>query len=577
MPAAIDPPSEPGPPAPGRGPVLTLPGLIMQRAAWVAVLVLALALAMGLWRMADDIDDEVDAAMTLATAMAQLGHLARTDDRSALAALAALQAEHPLRHLVLGVHAADGRALLPPPAAPDDGLLWGGLLRLHARLGPEPASRHAAWPVARPDGSAWTVTLTASPDSERREAMANLLDMLALLLACVAGLLLVMRWNLRRALRPLEALLASIAGIEAHNTQPVRALPAMPVVELQTLAAALRHLGEALEAAEAQRRQLSRQVLSLQEDERARLARELHDEFGQRLTAMRVDAAWLARRLRPGAAGADPQALAVVQGLAEQCQLIQQDVRQVLVRLQPLGRPGPAQASGAAAGPDQGEAPARLAELLAALVASWQDSALAGASAGGGLQVRLRLEWQARDDGPVGAWPDGADRPARPAAAEGPDRAEPPLLPHALALTLYRISQEALTNVARHAQAREAELCVRVVGDWAPGAAWRIDWGVADDGVGLPERHRGAEGSAGDRALQRGNGLAGLRERVWSHGADLQRGPGLHGRGLRLWARLQTTALASGTLALGPAAGPDKPVGAGAAPAARVGHGGEGR
>ena len=43
--------------------------------------------------------------------------------------------------------------------------------------------------------------------------------------------------------------------------------------------------------------ELARHLQTAREDERAHLARELHDEFGQRLTALRVDAAWLQQRL----------------------------------------------------------------------------------------------------------------------------------------------------------------------------------------------------------------------------------------------------------------------------------------
>ena len=83
-------------------------------------------------------------------------------------------------------------------------------------------------------------------------------------------------------------------------------------------------------------------------------------------------------------------------------------------------------------------------------------------------------------------------------------------LPHELCLALYRISQEALTNVARHAEASRATLQLtlqqRVDGDL-------LQWQVSDDGSGL--------GSL-QVALQRGNGLAGIRQRVWALGSDLE-------------------------------------------------------
>jgi two-component system sensor histidine kinase UhpB len=491
----------------------------MRRAGLVGVLVLLLAVVLGLARMGDDIDDEVDAAMTLAAVMARLGQLGQTDDRSALESLRAMQAEHPLRHLALQVHAQDGTLLLgPPPSAPAPAP-WRWLLQLHQAWLSAPDDRRVAWPVPRADGSRWTVSLAASHDSERREAMGSLLDMLVLLLLCVGGLLAVMHWNVRRAFAPLGRLLQAIAGIEGHDARQVQALPPMPTRELESLAAALRHLGAALDQAEAQRRQLSQQVLTLQEDERARLARDLHDEFGQRLTALRVDAAWLARQV-----AGDARLQQVVDGMARQCALVQADIRSLLTRLQPFGPP----ASLAAAEGPAAESLARGLALLQALVDSWQ-----GSGPEPGLACRLDLAWLGADGQPL-PWPDDGAAGAL-------------WLPRPLWLALYRISQEALTNVARHAEARAAGLRLQLRGGRQPGDALQIDWQAWDDGVGLPLDGSGAAGpSPAERLLPRGNGLAGLQERVWAQGGTLQCSPALPGAarpGLRLAASFHTRLL----------------------------------
>ncbi len=484
---------------------MDLPRLVMRRAAVVALAVLVLALALGLARMGHDIDDEVDAALTLGQLVAGLGSLAQGDDATALDALRRLAAEHPPRHLVLSVRDSAGVLLLAPPPLPADPLPLSALLALHRRLQSAPDLRHANWVVTRPGGARWSVTLAASHESERREAMANLVGTLLLLLACIVGLLLAMRWNLRRALAPLDRLLAAIASIESHDMQ---ALPAMPVRELEAVAAALRRLGLALDQAEGRRRLLSQQLLTLQEDERARLARELHDEFGQRLTALRVDAAWLARRL---AGQAEPAQ--VIAGMAGQCQQIQRDIRSLLTRLQPFG---PVDFELGA-----GQSLCRVTNLLRALVAAWSPTTGEGAEGvgeaeGGGTHCRLDLLWL-DDAGLPQAWPSVAD-------------GQTLRLPQAMALTLYRISQEALTNVARHARARQAVLRLACRGAWQAGAALQIDWSVSDDGVGLADVGADAPGP-------RGNGLSGLRERVWAQGGELRAGPGLDGRGLRLSAR----------------------------------------
>ncbi|OYU76830.1 MAG: hypothetical protein CFE45_31265, partial [Burkholderiales bacterium PBB5] len=137
--------------------------------------------------------------------------------------------------------------------------------------------------------------------------------------------------------------------------------------------------------------------------ERGRLARELHDEFGQRLTALRVDAAWLARRVAD-----QPALLAVVQGMSGHCEQVQQDIRQLLSRLQPFG------ASGLDA---EGESLLTLTALLHALVAAWSPRE------GGGGAPCCTLQWQGADGRPV-VWP--ADEQAQqlrlPRSCRGTER-----------------------------------------------------------------------------------------------------------------------------------------------------------
>ncbi len=496
--------TDPAPPVAQHMP-LDLPRLVMRRAGVVALAVLLLVLVLGLARMGHDMDDEVDAALTLAGMVAGLGELAQSDDTTALAALSTLgtlAAEHPPRHLLLLVEASDGRILLAPPQPAPTAPPMRWLLAMHQRWFSAPDTRHVSWRLMRPVGQPWTVTLSASHESERREAMSNLLGTLALLLAGIVGLLWVMRWNVRLALSPLGRLLAAISGIPGHDVRAVQNLPTMPIHELEAIATALRRLDSDLADAHARRRLLSQQVLSLQDDERARLARELHDEFGQRLTGLRVDAAWLARRLVD-----QPEAALVVAGMASQCGLIQQDIRALLVRLQPFGVADDSNAGG--------QSLARLASLLHALVGAWQAPASADIT-----RYQLVLEWA--DDAALGrafvTWPDD-------------DRAQQLCLPQALALTLYRISQEALTNVARHAQAHQTTLRLVCRGAQTAGAALQIEWSVTDDGQGLP---------ASPGVQQRGNGLTGIQDRVWAQGSELRFGAGQRGRGLSLSARFDT-------------------------------------
>jgi signal transduction histidine kinase len=95
---------------------------------------------------------------------------------------------------------------------------------------------------------------------------------------------------------------------------------------------------------------------------------------------------------------------------------------------------------------------------------------------------------------------------------------ELPPLPAAVEVAAYRIVQEALTNVVRHAGARECEVRLSIVGR-------TLELEVSDDGTGLPPRRSA------------GVGLASMRERAEELGGTCVIGPSAYG-GVRVTARL---------------------------------------
>jgi two-component system, NarL family, sensor histidine kinase UhpB len=254
-------------------------------------------------------------------------------------------------------------------------------------------------------------------------------------------------------------------------------------------------LHQSLRDEAARRRVLSRQVLTLQEDERQRLARELHDELGQQLTAIRVDAVWLSQRIADA-----PDQARVADAIARRCAEVQLDIRALLTRLHPLA---PQVGDGTTASTEQ---VSRLRELLEALLGGWASSATQACCFE--LDMTCCLA-----DGRVVPWPGHDDLSS---------------LPSDLVLAIYRISQEALTNVARHAQATRATLSLVLHVD-ARQRPRAVDWAVSDDGFGIAHVAL---------ALQRGTGLAGLQERVGALGAELEFGVPT-ARGLRLHARFE--------------------------------------
>jgi len=502
------PPADPRVLAPheARHAPLDLPRAVMRGAFAVVALALLAGLLLGLWRARADMRDELAGALVLARASALLAAARTLDDDALVAALRA--AESPsvdagdgasaARHLLLRLTDASGRLRLAPAEEPAARGALAALAAVSDRLFPPPEDRSISVDLPRPSGAPWKAQWIASHGYEQREALAQLVESMLLLAGCSGVLLLVMRWRMRRAFRPLAPLLAAIERVERQDLSALRTLPAMPVRELDAIAGALRHLGGALAEAEAQRRQLAMQVQTLQEDERSRLARELHDELGQHLTALRVDAAWLERRLAD-----QPELRSVVADMSEQCRRVQAELRSLLGRLRPLGA---APIAPGASHPPPHETAERLRALLASLVGAWTHSP--------GPSTRFVLSFEL----------DGL-------AADLP-------LPRELLLAVYRISQEALTNVARHAQAAEAKLAVRIAADADAHGAGRLEWRIEDDGIGLD----------GPNVWQRGNGLAGIKERVWAAGGDLRvESPIVGSRGVRLSAVLPFAFIGAGT------------------------------
>jgi signal transduction histidine kinase len=194
--------------------------------------------------------------------------------------------------------------------------------------------------------------------------------------------------------------------------------------------------------------ELARHLQTAREDERARLARELHDELGALLTAAKLDAA----RLRHAIGVPSPNVQARLAHLNQSINRGIELKRRIIEDLRPssLGHLG----------------------LVAALEILAREFAERS-----GLAVHTELE----------------------AVALG-DSAQ---------ITLYRLVQEALTNVARHAQARSVRVSLQPrQRDGRPGACVA----VCDDGRGF------------DPAVQRGtpHGLMGMRYRVEAEGGDLQ-------------------------------------------------------
>jgi PAS domain S-box-containing protein len=204
----------------------------------------------------------------------------------------------------------------------------------------------------------------------------------------------------------------------------------------------------------ARTRELSAHLDTVREDERTRIAREIHDELGSLLVALKLDVNWLARRVEDR-----PPLAAKCLGMGRLIDTAVDNVGRIITDLRPsiLDHQG----------------------LWAAL--EWQAQV---------FTETVEAEHDVRMHVTSGVTVDAGEHGER------------------WSIAVFRIFQEMLSNVTRHAQARSVRIRLHV--DEPPGPVLRLD--VRDDGVGVP---RGALDDP------RSYGVMGMRERAAHFGGTL--------------------------------------------------------
>jgi len=128
--------------------------------------------------------------------------------------------------------------------------------------------------------------LLADPSDEIREAWDEVLIfilVLVLMTLFIAGCIFVV---IGHSLRPVEGILSAIIEIQKGHLD--RRLPDFKLPEFNKISKGINHLSEKLAASKEDNRRLSKKSLNMREDERHYLARELHDEMGQSLSAIKA-------------------------------------------------------------------------------------------------------------------------------------------------------------------------------------------------------------------------------------------------------------------------------------------------
>lgn len=135
----------------------------------------------------------------------------------------------------------------------------------------------------------------------------------------------------RNALAPSEAILGTLSRMQ-HGDLQAR-MPGFALIELDRIGQGFNHLADRLEGTIQDQQRLARRLLSVREEERQHLARELHDEFGQYLASLNAEAAYARELADEGVPALRPCADSIVRTVEHMMEALQQ----ILHRLRPIG------------------------------------------------------------------------------------------------------------------------------------------------------------------------------------------------------------------------------------------------
>jgi two-component system sensor histidine kinase UhpB len=278
------------------------------------------------------------------------------------------------------------------------------------------------------------VVVTPDPYFEILEIWTETKTMLWVLCLFFAIVNVLIYFSVGLALKPIDKIMDGLTDIESGNLST--RLPKFSLPDLSQISEKFNVMAEALESSTTKNHHLTQQIILLQEAERKHLARELHDEFGQHLTAIHVDASAIEQANNWDNVKASAGAISsVVKQMMEMLHNMLHRLRPV--ELEELG----------------------LEAALSELLSRWKKR-----NTSVHCQINCQNDFSRVSD--------------------------------TILVAIYRIVQECLTNVSRHANASWVK--VQVINE-----GQRIGVDIIDDGVGFD-----------NDAKVDGFGLAGIKERV---------------------------------------------------------------
>ena len=310
-------------------------------------------------------------------------------------------------------------------------------------------------PVTRPLSirakDAGSFVTAADPDAALRQSWSRVSVIAAVAMALAAGIAVLAALMIGHTLMPARTIIEGLHELRRGNN--ASRLPRFRSAGLDHIACAVNELAEELRRTNAARAALTTQLMQVQEEERRALARDLHDEFGQCLTATVA----LATLIEASAAEGREEIAQDARKITEVQKRMMATLRSTLVRLR-----------------SQNIEEVGLEASLRQLVSDYNVRAAS--------RTAFRLNVIGQITG----------------------------LPTQIAIDIYRIAQESLTNAVKHGSPTEVQLKLEICAQDSDAVSLIVE----DDGGG----------NAAQIGREDGHGILGMRERITALGGRLSIG-----------------------------------------------------